>query len=607
MKIALSQNQLQFTGPGGSLLVPADDEVSRRLAMLIEGECEGLGPSKAAAKFQFTRQRYYQILDDFLAQGAEGLLLQTPGPKTDYRRTDQVVRLVIRCRFLDPDSSPAVIAQKIRQQSHSISQRSVERIIADYGLQKKLYALNPAHPPQFVPTQRTRKKPRSVPADPKSLERQVRQVLADKISGNQVGIWLLLPEHLRLGTWDLMRSWSSRPCERVEPRLALHLVNEAAMCLCSYRQRRTLSQKGFELANGLPFVPTDLALHDLLASHTVQEAQHLQVALGKLRRAGGHFAGTLLALDPHRLLSYSQRQMRRHRFSSEAKPAKMAQTFFLLDCHTGQPVCFSLTSAAQSVVQATPELLQMAAQILGTAPAATDKPLILADKEHYCQELFSSVRTEQVFDLLCAQPAYANLLQRWRQVAASDFTEHWPGYATAHQPYQFKAEPEALYHEYVQRSGARPADYHHQGFLSTAELPQVPALTKDYPQRWHIEEFFKFNQALGWHRAGTLNLNIRYGHLTMVLVAQAALHQLRQRLGAPFVQWDATHLARNLFEGLEGDVRVEQQTIVVTLYNPPNASLLQHHYEHLPEKLAREGISPEIPWLYNFKIDFRFK
>jgi hypothetical protein len=44
-----------------------------------------------------------------------------------------------------------------------------------------------------------------------------------------------------------------------------------------------------------------------------------------------------------------------------------------------------------------------------------------------------------------------------------------------------------------------------------------------------------------------------------------------------------------------------------TLYNPPNASLLQSLYEHLPEKLAREGVNPEIPWLYNFKIDFRFK
>ena len=40
------------------------------------------------------------------------------------------------------------------------------------------------------------------------MERQVRQMLADKISGNQVGIWLLIPEHLRLGTWDLLLNWT---------------------------------------------------------------------------------------------------------------------------------------------------------------------------------------------------------------------------------------------------------------------------------------------------------------------------------------------------------------------------------------------------------------
>jgi hypothetical protein len=607
MNITLSQHHLRFTGPSGSLLVPDDDEVCRRLAMLIEGECEKLGPTKAAQKYGFTRQRYYQILANFYEAGAEGLSLQTPGPKTNYRRTDQAVRLVIRCRFLDPEASPAVIGQKVRQQGLVLSDRSIERIIADYGLQKKLYALNPANPPQFVQTQRTRKKQRPVPADPKSLERQNRQLLSDKISGNQIGIWLLLPEHLRLGIWDLLCSWSAQPPERVEPRLALHLVNEAAMCLCSYRQRRTLSQKGFELANGLPFVPTDLAIHDLLAAHTVAQAQQLQIGLGKLRRASQHFAGTLLALDPHRMLSYSQRQMRRHRFNPEHKPAKMAQTFFLLDCHTAQPVCFTLSSPAQSVTQASPELLHLGAEILGAAPGAKDKPLILADKEHFAEELFQSVRQDNVFDLLSAQPAYPQLKNRWQKIPPASFREHWPGYATGARPYHFQAQPEPTYYEYVQRSGCRPEDLHYQGFLSTAQLEQIPALTKDYPQRWHVEEFFKFNQALGWHRAGTLNLNIRYGHLSMVLLAQAAIHQLRQRLGHPFLQWDALHFARHLFEGLEGDVRVEKQTIVVTLYNPPNASLLQNHYQHLPEKLAREGVNPCIPWLYNFKIDFRFK
>ena len=130
-------SQRRITGSRGELIVPVLDEITPRLLMLIEGECEEVGPSKAAQKYGFTRQRYYQILADFYAEGAQGLRLDNPGPKTDYRRTDQVVRLVIRCRFLDPESSPAVIAQKIRQQSLTISTRSVERIIADFGLQKK--------------------------------------------------------------------------------------------------------------------------------------------------------------------------------------------------------------------------------------------------------------------------------------------------------------------------------------------------------------------------------------------------------------------------------------------------------------------------------------
>jgi hypothetical protein len=136
MNISIDHQQLRFIGSAGSLLVPDEDEVCCRLAMIMEGQCE-LGAAKAAAKYGLTRQRYYQILAAFYQDGLEGLFLDTPGPKTDYRRTDEVVRLVIRSRFLDPEACPQVIAQKLRQFSHPISQRSVERIIADYGLQKK--------------------------------------------------------------------------------------------------------------------------------------------------------------------------------------------------------------------------------------------------------------------------------------------------------------------------------------------------------------------------------------------------------------------------------------------------------------------------------------
>ena len=82
---------------------------------------------------------------------------------------------------------------------------------------------------------------------------------------------------------------------------------------------------------------------------------------------------------------------------------------------------------------------------------------------------------------------------------------------------------------------------------------------------------------------------------------------LRFRLGGPVATWDATHFAKEVLYGLDGDVRVTRDTIVVTYYNAPNAELLRHHSEGLPDKLAKEGVSPKIPWLYGFNLDFRLR
>ena len=102
-----------------------------------------------------------------------------------------------------------------------------------------------------------------------SVERGVRQLLADKISGNLVGLWLLAPEHLRLGTWDLLTHWAGPSPSDLSARTAMQLVHEAALGVVHTRTARTLSQKGYELLNGLPFVISDSSVHDLLMAHTV--------------------------------------------------------------------------------------------------------------------------------------------------------------------------------------------------------------------------------------------------------------------------------------------------------------------------------------------------
>jgi len=132
-----------FVGGVGSLPVPPMDELTRRLAMLVEGECE-LGPKAAAEKFGLSRARYFQLRQQFEQSGADGLVPQKRGPKRNYRRTDGIVRQVLRHRFLDSEASAEVIAQKLVQSGATISIRSVQRIIQDYALQKKTVSASAA-------------------------------------------------------------------------------------------------------------------------------------------------------------------------------------------------------------------------------------------------------------------------------------------------------------------------------------------------------------------------------------------------------------------------------------------------------------------------------
>jgi hypothetical protein len=409
-----------------------------------------------------------------------------------------------------------------------------------------------------------------------------------------------------LGTWDVLRAWSGDVAQTVAPRLGLHLVHEAALCRSSLRYHRTLRHKGFELANGLPFLPSDSTIHDLLNAHTMEQAHQLQIRLGQLRRASGHFPATVLALDPHRQISYSKRDMVQRRPAATQPATKHAQSFFLLDAKTSQPICLTHTSSAPSIPQATAQVLKMAQSILGSTGASA--PLIVADVEHLSTELLDWVRQNSPFALLVPLRSTRNFQRHYQKIAPSKFTRHWAGFAIATERFRPKGSTlkEPCY-RYVQRTGERPDQYHFKGFVCTHQRPEVPALTSHFPDRWHIEEFFRFDQDLGWKRAGTLNLNIRLGQMSLALMAQALIHQLRQRLGPPYQQWDSSHFARDLFAGLEGDLRVHQDTILVTYYNAPHAQEWKHHFENLPQQLEKEKVDPRIPWLYNFKLDFRFK
>lgn len=134
---------LHIEGPAGTLPVKSGDKVTRQLAMIIEGKCLGLGPTKAAKKYGYSKQRFFQVLKAFIKNGSQALIPKKTGPKTNYVRTENVVSQIIRHRFLDPEANSEVIAQKMRQTGIKVSQRTVERTITEYGLQKKTLQVSP--------------------------------------------------------------------------------------------------------------------------------------------------------------------------------------------------------------------------------------------------------------------------------------------------------------------------------------------------------------------------------------------------------------------------------------------------------------------------------
>lgn len=131
------KDKFYFEGSHGKLPIREDDKVARKLAMLIEGLCKETGPSKAARKYGYTRQRFYQVLKTYMKEGIKGLYDKRSGPKKNFVLTDEVVDQIVRHRFLDPDASAGVIAQKMQQSGFKVSKRSVERTITEKGLQKK--------------------------------------------------------------------------------------------------------------------------------------------------------------------------------------------------------------------------------------------------------------------------------------------------------------------------------------------------------------------------------------------------------------------------------------------------------------------------------------
>jgi len=170
----------------------------------------------------------------------------------------------------------------------------------------------------------------------------------------------------------------------------------------------------------------------MLARCTIAQSRELQQTLALIRKNSGHFPSSKIAIDTI----------------------------------TGQPYGFEMGTTATNISMATMQLLNTLGQ---TNPNA----LILADKEHFTENLFRNIDQTSDFDFLVP-------------------------------------------------------------VITSERIKKIDLLTEDYADRWSIEDFFNFEGAIGFDRASTLNLNIRCGKMSLALLAQAAMHEFRKKLPQPY-------------------------------------------------------------------------
>jgi hypothetical protein len=447
--------------------------------------------------------------------------------------------------------------------------------------------------------QRTKRERVPVKVSLRNNERHVREQLAGKVSGSHLGLWLLIPEYLRLGVWDLLQGVFGGHPNPMAAHLGLQMVNEAAVCLGRLRRKDSLCHQGFSLAGGLSVLATDESIHYLLDGQTMTDYEPLQQGLLQLRGLDNHYtdSASVLVLDPHRMGSSTKRMMP-HKKKSPGRPSKkMMQGFFCNDIYSGQPLGFTLSASGKTCSQATVQLLKL---IEG---AGIQNALIVADKEHFTRQITEYFSQHPGLDVLMPAPSTRN---RTSWLAGLTYQRKWAGYAIAESTFSWEGSPEP-FRIIAQREGEIAGDYQYKAFLTTSSEDALSLLCKIYSERWSIEEFFNFEGDMGWNRPSTFNLNIRYGKGSLALMAQAAAYKLRQKLPGPYRNWTAASLANKALTNMEGDVRVCGDTIIVTYYRDHEPLHLKEAYTNISTQLENEGISPKIPWLMDYKLEFRFK
>ncbi len=121
----------------GSDFLDPNDMVQLKYEMIRSIEIDGNAVAQAAVDFGLSRPTVYDALENFRAQGVEGLLPQKRGPKKPRKLTEEVQHYLRQSRSNEPGIKIPALVEKIRERFGIVlHSRTVEKALLKKGLQK---------------------------------------------------------------------------------------------------------------------------------------------------------------------------------------------------------------------------------------------------------------------------------------------------------------------------------------------------------------------------------------------------------------------------------------------------------------------------------------
>ena len=128
----------------------------------------------------------------------------------------------------------------------------------------------------------------------------------------------------------------------------------------------------------------------------------------------------------------------------------------------------------------------------------------------------------------------------------------------------------------------------------------------NYTKRWRIENFFSENTFLGINHLPSLNLNAIQALLSLKLVAYHVMDNFRNDLGVDYATKTPETIYNEFVNGVQGRIELKKGAIVVHVYNFKHERAVASIMNNLNDKLLKANVDPNIPWLGNRRLEFRF-